>query len=305
MQYIHHKNIDIQKWDNCIDHSVNRIIYAYSWYLDIVCDQWDGLIQGDYESVMPLPFKYKYGFRYIYPPLFCQQLGVFSIHVISQDLVNEFLNAIPNENKLVELNLNVSNAFLIHNYQTKSNSNYEINLGNPYEAIYSFFSDNLKRNIKKAGKSGLTITSDVSFEEVLLLFKKYNAKNFGRVSNYFYSSMQNIVNKVSKKDKAKICTIGAKDHHNKLRAGTIWMITNDRAIYFFSAYDGYAKEVGAMHFLLNHFIQQHAGKKMILDFEGSNQASLARFYKSFGSKERVYLFVKRNNLPKIIKWLKK
>jgi len=305
IRYIDHKDIDKIKWNNCIDNSGNRIIYAYTWYLDIVCDQWDGLIQGDYESVMPIPFKNKYGIKYVYPPLFCQQLGVFSIHPISEDLVNSFLNAIPNKYKLVELNLNILNTFLIRNYHTKPNSNYEIDLDNTYEKIYSSYSKNVKRNIKKATKNELSISSSVDFEDIISLFKKHNAKNFTNVSKYFYSLMRNMVGEISKNGKARICIIATKNNYSKLCAGAAWVITNDRAIYFFSAYDEYAEKVGAMHFLINYFIKQHAGKKMVLDFEGSNDLNLARFYKSFGSKERVYLFIKRNNLPKIIRFIKK
>ena len=75
-------------------------------------------------------------------------------------------------------------------------------------------------------------------------------------------------------------------------------------VFLFSATDATAKRTGAMHWLINEFIKSRSGEEMILDFEGSNLPGLARFYKRVGSKETVYLQVRKNNLPKIIKWIK-
>jgi hypothetical protein len=66
-----------------------------------------------------------------------------------------------------------------------------------------------------------------------------------------------------------------------------------------------AKKTGAMFFLINNFIREYARKKVTLDFEGSNLPGLARFYTGFGSEEYVYLQIKKNNLPKLIRWFKK
>ena len=76
-------------------------------------------------------------------------------------------------------------------------------------------------------------------------------------------------------------------------------------IFIFSGANEEAKEKGAMFFLLDSFIKENAQKNITLDFEGSNDENLARFYKGFGSKECVYLHLRRNRLPFFIKWLKK
>ena len=58
--FLKHDKIDKVKWDNCISRSVNGHIYARSWYLNIVSPDWDALIEGDYEAVMPLTWKRKF-----------------------------------------------------------------------------------------------------------------------------------------------------------------------------------------------------------------------------------------------------
>jgi hypothetical protein len=71
-----HKEID-KNSGICIHHSINRILYAFSWWLDAVCPGWEALIEDDYRAVMPLTGNIKLGIHYLYQP-FTQQLGVSS-----------------------------------------------------------------------------------------------------------------------------------------------------------------------------------------------------------------------------------
>jgi len=52
-----------------------------------------------------------------------------------------------------------------------------------------------------------------------------------------------------------------------------------------------------MPWLIDNFIRQNSGKPLILDFEGSNNEGLARFYGSFGSNRIEYQRYVRNFLP--------
>ncbi|WP_315816464.1 hypothetical protein [Paraflavitalea speifideaquila] len=57
------------KWDRCIADAPNGLIYGYSFYLDKMADNWDGLVLNNYEAVMPLPWKKKWGIYYLAHPL--------------------------------------------------------------------------------------------------------------------------------------------------------------------------------------------------------------------------------------------
>ena len=111
IQYIAYNNLDYEKWDKCIIGSVNGSVYAKSWYLDIVCEQWDALVLNDYEAVIPLPKRKKWGLTYIYQPLMCQQLGVF--HKQESYCVDDFISAIPKEILHFNFNLNTHNSSTI------------------------------------------------------------------------------------------------------------------------------------------------------------------------------------------------
>ena len=51
--------------------------------------------------------------------------------------------------------------------------------------------------------------------------------------------------------------------------------------------------LGAMHFLMDTFIQQHRNDCILLDFEGSMIPNVAYFFKGFGSKEVYYNEISR------------
>jgi dTDP-4-amino-4,6-dideoxygalactose transaminase len=72
--------------------ALNGNIYAYSWYLNNVCEKWDTLVEDDYVSVMPLPYRKKMGVTYIFPPTITQQLGVFSHENISENISSRGIN---------------------------------------------------------------------------------------------------------------------------------------------------------------------------------------------------------------------
>ncbi|HEU0112812.1 MAG TPA: hypothetical protein VFQ73_18195, partial [Flavisolibacter sp.] len=61
IQYYPGKSINKQAWDKCISNASNGLIYACSTYLDTMSDNWDALVLNNYEAVMPLPWRKKYG----------------------------------------------------------------------------------------------------------------------------------------------------------------------------------------------------------------------------------------------------
>ena len=136
IHYLRHNEIDRQKWDKCILSSVNGIIYAFSWYLDIVCEGWQALVSNDYEAVMPLPAFRKYGINYLAQPFFTQQLGVFSTKKMDEELITRFMLAIPPKFKYIDLKLNTFNLFNHPGFQVTRNVTYEMDLIQPYNQLY-------------------------------------------------------------------------------------------------------------------------------------------------------------------------
>jgi len=302
ISYLKHNEIDKQKWDSCIDNCTNNLIYTYSWYLDIVSPKWEALVEDDYKSVMPLTGNKKYGIHYLYPPYFAQQLGVFSKGKLTQTKVEEFLNAIPSHYKFIEISLNKHNTFDLPGFHIKRNTNIELSLNSSYESLRKHFSEDTKRNIKKAIKHEVYIKKNISPSSLISIFRKNTGKKISNLKGKNYKVLGTLINTCIEKKYAEVWGAYTKD--NKLCAGVVWLVKNNRAIFLFSATNEQAKKSGAMFFLIDSFIQKQAGKEIILDFEGSNLPGLARFYKGFGSDEFVYLQVRKNDLPKLVRWIK-
>lgn len=304
IKYIPHKEIDKTKWDDCIAQSFNGIIYAYSWYLDIVCPGWNALVEDEYKKIMPLTGRSKLGIHYLYQPFFTQQLGVFSKDPLSSQDVNDFLSVIPSKYKLIEISLNTFNDPAAKNgMDLKLSLTHELNLSSSYEALYNQYSENTKRNLKKSIKHGLSISEQASVKEVIALFRSSKGKEVETLKDVHYTMLEELMKECASRGKMQVH--GVKDKEGKLCAGAFFVESNGKTIFLFSGRNEEAKESAAMFFLIDRFIAANAQSSLVLDFEGSNDPDLARFYKGFGSKECVYLQVRKNNLPPLIRWLKK
>jgi hypothetical protein len=303
ISYITHKKIDKLKWDDCIAASSNSLVYGTSWFLDIVSPGWDALVMNDYEAVFPLTHKRKYGFSYLRQPFFCQQLGVFSSVDLTNEIIESFFRNIPAKFRLTDINLNTSIYIPPAGYSHRKNLNLELPLQNSYSEILLTFSNNTKRNIQKTKNTGLQILPFSDPGSLITMFRN----NKGKELNHLPESVWQIIRKIMAgsliKDSGQLW--GVQTVEGELCAGAFFLIYGKRAVFLFSALNSKGRESGAMFFLINEFIQKNAGRELVLDFEGSNDEKLARFYKSFGSVEKHYLRIWKNNLPVPIRLFKR
>lgn len=300
--YLKHHEINKFKWDKCISNAFNGIIYAYSWYLDVVCPEWEALIQGDYYRVMPLTPAVKYNISYIYQPMFTQQLGVFSTMKLSPDIINDFLASIPKKYKFIELNLNTFNQTENSEFEIRENNTYQLDLINPYEKITQKYSSNTKRNLKKAKTNKVNIFYTLPPNELVKLYQSNLGERLKEIKERDYQNLRKIIDLSIHHRFGQIYT--AYTEHNNLCAAALFITSHSKTIYYLAVSTDEGKENRAMFLLIDRFIQKHAERNLTLDFEGSNVPGLARFYKGFGASEAKYPSVKKNNLPWYIKMFK-
>ena len=172
-----HNKIDKTRWDDCINKSFNGNIYALSWYLDIVHPNWDALVENNYERVMPLTSCTKYGISYMFQPFFVQQLGVFSTSQLSQNDIDKFINAIPQQYKLIQYRLNSYNKVDYESDNIVKHRNVELDLIYDYQYLYNNYNNNTKRNLAKAESSGLSISHNINPEIIINLFRNNKGKD--------------------------------------------------------------------------------------------------------------------------------
>jgi hypothetical protein len=295
INYLHHNQIDKSSWDACIDRSCQRIVYALSWYLDIVHAGWEALVVDDYRMVMPLTSGRKFGINYLYQPSFTQQLGIFSEKQPSPEETETILNAIPVKFRFIDISLNKGNKFGLERYQAVSYRNYELNLDKPYTELVSAYASNTRRNLKKAVQNRLTVTAELDPAELIQLFRDNRGRDFTNLKTKQYQHLQTVMETSLANQQAEM--MGVFSEKGNLSAGAFFLYSYDSFIFLFSASSDYSKQNGAMFLIIDRFIEKYAGSKHVLDFEGSNLASLARFYRSFGSEEFQYTRIRKNELP--------
>jgi hypothetical protein len=299
IKYLRHDEIDTEKWDDCINKAFNGRIYAYTWYLDMVNENWEALVENDYERVFPLTPRKKFGINYLFQPRFTQQLGVFSQSILSKETVQRFLDAIPGKFKFIDINLNSFNPLKTVDGEIEPWLNHELDLINSYEKIVSNYTTNLKRNLKKAQKSPVTLVKNIKPEDVIDLFKQNKGMDLDNLGEADYELLRRLIYVMVYKRIVEV--VGAYSEMNELCAGVFFVKDNKKVIFYFSATNEYAREHAAMPMLIDSFIRDNAHSHLTLDFEGSNDTNLARFYKSFGAKELTYPHYRSNRLNLILK----
>ncbi len=297
--------IDKARWNGCVYYSPNSLIYGFTWYLDNVCEQWEGLVEGDYESVFPLVWNNKLlGIKRLYQPYLCQQLGLFTVNGFSQKRIKAFIEAIPKEYKYIDIHLNERNIIdQLEGFEVEARPNYLLPLSRPYTDIYAGYSSNLKRNLKKAEKAGIYGSASIKPENFVALLRQEQEKKGNHFPERLYHAAHRVIYNCLHRGQGVI--MGAfEEQEHELCAAVFWMFNGARTTNLLNFTTDKGRQLGAMHQLIDMYIQGNAGRPIYIDFEGSSIESIARFYQSFGAENQPFYRLKQNRLPWWMKWKK-
>ena len=289
IHYVKRKDLDLNKYDACINNAINSRIYGYSWYLDIVADNWDALVLNDYEAVMPLPWRQKYFIKYIYPPAWTQQLGVFSNFKIEADLVEQFVNSIPKKFKKVTIQFNSENDLSL--FKTEKRINYILKLDKPYEEIYKGYRKDRKDRLKQV-ENKKNILRNIKIEELVIVGKCNYA--YLKINNQDYEKLKLLSASIEINHKGFL--LGVYSKSNQFLGGSFCLKEGARITYLFSVATEIGKKEHIITQVINEVIEEHSNSNFVLDFEGSMIEGVAEFYKSFGADEEVYFLYKNYKL---------
>ena len=308
IRYLTHNQIDVQRWDECIAQSPDGNVYAWSWYLDVVHPDWEALVDDDYKTIMPLTSNKKFGINYLFQPFFTQKFGVFGKKEVTEEKIKDFLEAIPAKFKFAEFRIggtlkgfNAINGLkgfkAAAMKDIKAHRNIELVLNQDYSVLSTNYNSNTKRNLAKAQKQGLTIVEDIEPSVIIELFRNNKGKDVKHWGDVEYERLLRLVETAQSHDQCMV--LGAQNTDNQLVAGAFFMMSHNKIVFLFSGSDESNKENHGLTFLLDDIIQRFSGTNNILDFEGSDNDGLARFYKGFGGEEKYYHEIKFNRLNKI------
>lgn len=282
IELLEHNQISFKEYDACILKSKAGTVYAMSWYLDIVSPNWSLLMADDYEFVMPLPNKLKYGIKYLIQPYFCQQLGIFAKSDLSEKIFLSFIKTIPY--KYSNIQLNTSNVFKFNS--EKLRPNFVLNLNSNIEIIRSSFKKNCLRNIKKAQAYNQQI-SEID-ADTYIKFLSDNASDI--FNNQMLKLLNELILQSIENGSGKILAA----FYEGVIVAAVFVVFFKSKIYYLSpvsSKDG--KQLQSMSLLVNYIIENYCGKFAYLDFEGSAIPGVANFYAGFGAMPEYYPLFKK------------
>ena len=291
IKHLVRQQIDAAKWNGVIEQSNAALPYAFSWYLDVVAPGWEALVLDDYKAVLPIPVGKKLGLKYIHQPFHCQQLGLYG--QADEKIIALFLKAMKSSAPYIDYNFNYTNK--INEPDMVMKNNYVLELGGSMEMLNKGFSQNLVRNIKKAGKAKIT-SSEWEFLPFLQFYLANNAAKEGLKEKH-KQALQGLWQEFNRKNLAKVY-YGSSETGEPLAAALIIMYKT-RLINIINTTTAEGKAQGAMHLLLSKIIEGNMGKGKTLDFEGSTVPGIGRFYQSFGAENQPYPYLKANVIRSI------
>ena len=295
LQYIKHQDIDFKKWDNTVLHSQIPFIFAQSFYLNATCPNWDALVIGDYETIFPVTYKTKFGYRYLPQPPFTSQLGAYG--ELGIEVEQQFYKYILEHFRLIDMELNVSNQ--LQSEFISSKNTYSLNYSEGYK-----FNQNTKRNIAKALENGFVVES-VKSQDIIQLSQQYLnpflEKEVG-LSKTTIGLLDNLLKNAGLA--GQLYTFQVLDKNKTIKALGHFISNGKHTLYLKGTNFDKTDNSGSMHLLMKHAIEFFADKSTIFDFGGGSKQGLANFYMGFGGQAMTYSFLQVNKLPRLIKILK-
>jgi hypothetical protein len=299
--YVKHKEIDKQLWDEAIAKSHNGLVYAHSHMLDAMSPGWDALILQDYEYIMPLTWRKKWGFRYLCQPAFCQQLGIFSQKPINKKLTEAFLHEAANHFRFSEIYLNHA----IPNTQgLPMQNNFLLWLKKPYKTIQENYKTDLVKNLTRASRFQMDYTHFPDIKNAIGLYKEHYGNRLGYHSND-YLSLTLLCTHWQTTGKCFARAVYLKEKNLKELLAVGLFLKDEKRIYNIASTTlPNGRTLEANPYLFDKLIEEFSNQALWLDFEGSDLPGVARFYQKFNPENHPYFFWRKNKLPRWAKWLK-
>ena len=298
--------INDQRWNELIERSEQKIIYGFSWYLDIVCEDWNALVwpsADDLQIVMPLPVIKKWSYSVIQQPLFCQYLGLFSRTELTAEQIILFLTTLSSNFSYISTysfhpqNFKILQSELPQFAELKFEKNHTnwLFTNKPFELIRSKYSKNGRLNLKKAERFNWVLEKSEDILPMINLFKKYHEHKIEHgVTEKAYNLLVVLFKKLQEMKCAEVWYVSVK---NKIHAGALFVKKDDMGIYLFNASDEVGRKGNGRTYLIDQYFKENNENVVWFDFESPEIESISNFYKSFGGKATPFITIQKNELP--------
>lgn len=301
IQFLTNNEINKQLWNDCIKASPNGLIYVESFYLDNICMGWNAVTGENYEWVLPITYKTKWGIPYLYQPPFTQQLGVFAkpnVYVPYSQII-EYLQQ---HYKFWEISWNYATPDFASSLHIVGATNFILDLSQKHEDIQAKYHNILTKNLKQNKRHELRYCPVENYHTCIQLYKKQYGNRIRHVKETDYQNFSNIC-KYLHQQKMIICREAVNKKDELL--SSVLLLTDGKRLYnIMNVTTAEGRKINANHFLLDAVIREFSDRDLVFDFEGSDLPGVKSFYEYFGGENQPYFMIKYNDLAWPVKLFK-
>ncbi|MCG8410402.1 MAG: hypothetical protein MI739_03855 [Bacteroidales bacterium] len=293
VKYIKNNQIDLGKWDNRINNSINGTIFAFSWYLNILCENWDALILDDYNYVMPILYYKKMNQDIILSHKLGKYMGVFSNKILSENIVKQFVKKLPKKSLLTHIIFNKYNK--LNSEWVSKERTYELDLIQPYYKISEYFDLEFWRGLHIATRKQIAIIKGLRTQDLIDFIKTPKTTTYPALNKKDFQKIRMILAQGLNYNLIEI--YGAYNTTNELCATVVFIKSKEKIYTLLSSISRNGTNTFAMHLIINKFIETHSEKKLTLNLENITSINNIDFFTGVGAQELYYYKYYRNQLP--------
>ncbi len=305
-------------WNALLRRSPQGSFYALTYYMDVIASDWMGievLEDNELVAVMPLLVRKKYGMQYSLQPNFVQYWGVFFDNLNFQDSYRELswkrkvvkliVDQIPEKLKLFGYGMapNFDYAFPFHwaGYDLKTRYSYHIDLTKGEEEVWKGIKRKKKNLLRQAERDLGAVQRMENPEGLLGIIKSNLDVQQGIMSQGHLDTLPQLITEL--RDEGYVLQVNGPD--GKPQAAGYFVDFEGKTTYLVGAKMPGNIDNGAPGLILWDAIRRSFGKSQIFDFEGSMLEGVESFFRTFGGRPIPYLFIEKNDLPLLIRWIRK
>ena len=299
IRYLNNSEINFVRWDNCINTAFNGNVFAYTWYLNIICEDWSALVSGDYKYVMPLLHNKFLKKDIITTNILGKKLGIYTNELLTEDIVHEFFYAIPSNYAYINICLNKFNKFSNCTFDIKSQKIFELDLMQSYFSLSQKYSNNFQKDLQIAKSKKISIINGLVPNDLINLSLKKNVRSSPTLNRSRINQLRMIIAFSIRYNLGEI--FGAYTAENNLCAAALFIKSKNKIYLLFNAEDKNSEISKAMSLLIDRFIETHSEKNLTLNIDNIIVKNYTDFLSGVGASEYKTNTIKKNKLPFIYK----
>lgn len=305
-------------WNALIRRSPQGNFYALTYYMDVVAPDWMGIeVLEDNELVaaMPLLVRKKYGMQYSLQPNFVQYWGIFFDENKFQDTYRELswkrkvvkllVEQLPEKLKLFGYGMapEFDYGFPFHweGFDLKTRYSYHIDLTKGEEEVWKGIKRKKKNLLRQAERDLGKVQKMKKPDGLLELIKANLDAQVGIMSQEHLDTLPKLITEM--RDEGYVLQVN--DESGAPLAAGYFVDFEGKTTYLVGAKKPGLKETGAQGLVLWEAIKRSMGNSRIFDFEGSMLEGVESFFRTFGGRPIPYLFIEKNELPLLIRWIRR